>query len=252
MKHLLSVLLAFILFTASVQARVIHVVVALCDNEHQGIVPVPAKIGNGADPANNLYWGCGYGFKTFFKKQPEWKLLKQISNPEPDILERLVFKHKVSGAYLVADAYNGAAIKKTTIDLLDYAAGLNKKTIRLDSATINCGGAADLIGYIGHDGLMDFQLESSPAKADNRARQVIILACFSKSYFYNYVQKAGAQPLLWTTHLMCPEAYTMDAAITGWINNEPAHNIREAAAQAYNQYQKCGVKGARNLLVTGY
>lgn len=99
MKHLLSVLLTFILFTASVQARVIHVVVALCDNEHQGIVPVPAKIGNGADPANNLYWGCGYGFKTFFKKRAEWKLLKQISNPEPDVLERLVFKHKVSGGY---------------------------------------------------------------------------------------------------------------------------------------------------------
>ncbi|HST23582.1 MAG TPA: hypothetical protein VLR90_20895, partial [Blastocatellia bacterium] len=36
--------------------RVIHVLVALCDNEHQGIVPVPAKIGNGDDPQNNLYW----------------------------------------------------------------------------------------------------------------------------------------------------------------------------------------------------
>lgn len=31
-------------------ARVLHVLVALCDNEHQGIVPVPAKIGNGDDP----------------------------------------------------------------------------------------------------------------------------------------------------------------------------------------------------------
>jgi len=29
---------------------VAHVVVALCDNEFQGIVPVPASLGNGADP----------------------------------------------------------------------------------------------------------------------------------------------------------------------------------------------------------
>lgn len=252
MKHLISVLLFTGWFAASAQTRVIHVLVALCDNVNQGIVPVPAKIGNGADPANNLYWGCGYGFKTFFKRQSEWKLLKQVSNPERDIMERLVFKHKVSNVYLVADAYNGAAIKQTTIDLLNFAAGLNKKTISLDSVTINCGGAADLLGYIGHDGLMDFEIEDLPVKVAAKPKQVIILACYSKAYFSRHLQKTGAQPLLWTTHLMCPEAYTMHAALKGWINNEPAGAVREAAAVAYNQYQKCGLKGARNLLVTGY
>ena len=61
--------------TAAVQARidqdhqrgapvVVHVVVALCDNEHQGIVPVPATLGNGQDPRNNLYWGALYGVRT--------------------------------------------------------------------------------------------------------------------------------------------------------------------------------------------
>lgn len=35
----------------------VHVVVALCDNIYQRIVPVPFRLGNGADPANNLYWG---------------------------------------------------------------------------------------------------------------------------------------------------------------------------------------------------
>src|SRR5207249_4829544 len=39
-------------------AKVIHVVVALCDNQYQGIVPVPALIGNGDNPAKNLYWGA--------------------------------------------------------------------------------------------------------------------------------------------------------------------------------------------------
>ena len=54
----------------------IHVFVALCDNKYQGIVPVPAKIGNGQDPNNNLYWGCAFGIRTFFKNSKEWKLLK--------------------------------------------------------------------------------------------------------------------------------------------------------------------------------
>ncbi len=33
----------------------IHVFVALCDNQNQGIVPVPASLGNGQDPKSNLY-----------------------------------------------------------------------------------------------------------------------------------------------------------------------------------------------------
>ena len=43
---------------------VIHVVVALCDNANQGIVPVPNKLGDGRDPGSNLYWGALYGLRT--------------------------------------------------------------------------------------------------------------------------------------------------------------------------------------------
>ena len=52
--------------------KLIHVHVALCDNDSQGIVPVPKKIGNGNDPGNNLYWGCGYGVRTFFTNSSDW------------------------------------------------------------------------------------------------------------------------------------------------------------------------------------
>lgn len=234
------------------QERYIHVLVALCDNENQGIVPVPKKIGNGQDPPNNLYWGCSFGVKTFFKKQPDWKLIKQINNPTAQIYERLIFKHRDSAVYLVADAYNGAMIKQTTVDFFNYSAGLNKAVLTVDSNEINLGGNADLICYVGHDGLMDFSLESYPAKSDNKNREVIILACASKNYFSAHIKKSGAYPLLWTTHLMCPEAYTLDAAIDSWIINDSKETTREKAAQSYNQYQKCGIKGARNLLVTGW
>src|ERR1700751_6185185 len=68
LPHLLTLLLSSLLLPASVsaQVRVVHVYVALADNRHQGIVPVPAKLGNGEDPARNLYWGAAYGLKTFF------------------------------------------------------------------------------------------------------------------------------------------------------------------------------------------
>jgi len=51
--------------------RTIHVFVALADNEHQGIVPVPARLGNGLDPAHNLYWGAAAGVKTFFSRSSD-------------------------------------------------------------------------------------------------------------------------------------------------------------------------------------
>src|SRR5664279_5259712 len=56
--------------------KTIHVLVALCDNKYQGIVPVPLKIGNGQDPDNNLYWGCAFGIRSFFKNSKNWTLLK--------------------------------------------------------------------------------------------------------------------------------------------------------------------------------
>src|SRR5258705_204809 len=59
-------------------ARVAHVLVALCDNVYQGIVPVPAKLGNGEDLQGNLYWGAGYGIRTFFSKSLDWKLVARL------------------------------------------------------------------------------------------------------------------------------------------------------------------------------
>jgi hypothetical protein len=51
---------------------------------------------------------------------------------------------------------------------------------------------------------------------------------------------------------MAPEAYTLKSAIDGWILRESNDQIRERAAVAYDKYQKCGLRGARRLLVTGW
>src|SRR5215212_939370 len=60
--------------------RVVHVLVALCDNENQGIVPVPKFLGDGEDPAKNLYWGAAFGIKTFFSKSSSWTKIAEIKN----------------------------------------------------------------------------------------------------------------------------------------------------------------------------
>ena len=48
---------------------VVHLVVALCDNKNQGIVPVPRSLGNGQDPRSNLYWGARFGVRGYFGRE---------------------------------------------------------------------------------------------------------------------------------------------------------------------------------------
>jgi hypothetical protein len=232
--------------------RVIHALVALCDNVNQGIVPVPPRLGNGEDLKNNLYWGAAYGVKTFFSRSADWTLAAQMQNPQADILERCVFKHKTKDVYLVADAYRGAAIQQSIMDFLEYASGGKGEILRADKLALQCGGGADLIAYVGHNGLMDFALSSYPKPQDDRRRDAIMLCCASKNYFSAPLKTAGATPLLWTTNLMAPEAYILKAAIDGWILHESAEQVRMRAAQAYNTYQKCGLKAARNLFSSSW
>ncbi len=234
--------------------KVVHVLVALCDNENQGIVPVPAFLGNGEDTAKNLYWGAAFGVKTFFEKSANWRKIAQIENPKPNVLQRIVFKHKTANVYLVADAYRGDKMKETINDFFSAASGEKLEDITLDAPNTNLQilGGANLIAFVGHNGLMDFNLENQPTKKDDDKREAIILACASRGYFFKPLKKTGATPLLWTSNLMAPEAYILYDALDGWIGGESNEQIRDRAANAYSKYQKISLKSARNLLVTGW
>jgi hypothetical protein len=231
---------------------VIHVFVALADNVNQGIVPVSASLGNGDNPATNLYWGAAFGIRTFFSKNKDWELISTVANPQPTILERCVFKHRRSDLFLVADAYRGKEISQATWDFLEAAAGKPGEELRFGSVKFNTGGSADLVTYIGHNGLMDFKLHSHPKPRDERQRSAIILACASKQYFAGALRSSGATPLVWTTNLMAPEAYVLSAAIDGWMKKETDEQIRLRAASAYHKYQNCGIKAANALFATGW
>ena len=238
---------------SNAEVKTIHVFVALCDNEFQGIVPVPENIGNGKDPRLNLYWGAGYGVKSYFKYRAKgWKLVKKIESSNSIILERLLFKHTNKDVYMLADAYDGEKIKDCIEDFLKASNTQNGFTIIANNSKLKFGGDSDLIAYVGHDGLMDFSVNIKYNEIKSKRRDVVILACYSRNYFTSEIRKANANPVLWTTHLMAPEAYTLEAAIEGWIYNESGKQIDERAAQAYNKYQKCGIRGARNLFTTGF
>jgi hypothetical protein len=233
-------------------AKVIHVLVALCDNENQGIVPVPAFLGNGEDTVKNLYWGAMFGVKTYFSKSKNWTKLDTIANPKANVLERIIFKHKTQNVFLVADAYNGSKMRETIDDFFSATTGEKLENIKIGNETVQILGSANVIAFVGHDGLMDFKLEKELVKKDDEKREAIVLACASRQYFGEHLKKTNAVPLLWTSNLMAPEAYILHDALDGWINGETNEQIQLRAASAYAKFQKISVKSAGKLLVTGY
>lgn len=236
--------------------RVIHVFVALADNQHQGIVPVPAALGNGDDPAHNLYWGAAFGLKTFFKRDPEWTVRVDSHGLEDAILNRVIFENRKDNVALVADAYRGSEIKQALTDFLNAAAGVPKK--EKPSPTIIVGSVfavpdePDLVAYVGHDGFMDFPMSIDFSGHNGANRPAIVLACASRTFFKDLLKQSGARPLLWTNGLMAPEAYTLKAALDGWIAQESNEQIRKRAAEAYAKYQRISDKAALRLFATDW
>ena len=237
---------------------VVHVVVALCDNVHQGIVPVPEALGDGQDPGSNLYWGALYGVRTYLSRSAQWTRV-HLGRPEDRrVLERIVLytemdrDRRAVPVYIVADAWDGAQIREAMAAYFEMTAGRSAESVTVkhehETIALSAGGASHLVAYVGHNGLMDFSLEEPVAPdSGSSTRSALALACASKSYFVDHLRSAGAHPLLLTTGLMAPEAYTLDAAIRSWVTDGATAAVRAAAAGAYDRYQKCGLSAARRL-----
>ena len=248
-----SLLLILLMITPCAAAeRVIHLFVALADNASQGIQRVPPKIGNGDDAENNLYWGCDDGVKSVFSRSKVWKRLAAADpDGEGPILERLVFHNATADAWLVADAYRGKEIKTCLTDYLSAMAGTLKVDAAAGSRTVAAGGTADFVAYAGHDGLMEFPLETPAAATDLKPKTAIALCCVSRTYFAGHMENLKATPLLLTTQLMYPAAQVLHESINGWLAGKDGKACLQLAAAAYAKNQKISVKSAAGVFSAG-
>lgn len=244
--------------TANGRPLIAHVVVALCDNKYQGIVRVPAHLGDGDDPESNLYWGALYGVETHFSRHDDWMRVAISAPSNPSVLDRIAFHSTIErdgeavDAYLIAEAWQGREIRAATTRFLQLVGGEPEEDYALGDAdnqtTVAAGGASHLIAYVGHNGLMDF---SSPAvsepKLEAGPRSSVVLACRSRDYFGDLLNFKQAHSLLTTNGLMAPEAYTLEAAISAWFSGESPSATRFSAADTYAKYQKANRNWSRRL-----
>lgn len=241
--------------------RVAHVVVPLCDNEHQGIVPVSKALGDGKDLDRNLYWGAGYGFRTFFRASSGWRELDVGTAPSSNaVLQRVAFAR--GDAYVVADAYDGARMDAALEHFVRYAAGARAEDVEVaprakkgeppaQRVPIEAGGRADVVAFVGHDGLMDGLTPAVPITGGDRPAGAIVVACFSRSWFSPLLKKANVPLWVGTTNLLSAESYSVEAALRAWVDGGGPEAMRVAAGKAYAKYQQISDGSGLGLFATG-
>lgn len=228
-----SFLLLIALIVPVFAERRIEAFVCLCDNEHQAIAKVGKAIGNGLDPAGNLYWGCSDGLSAYFKKSKKWELVETKKPKDSPILVTLTFKHHTGKATLIAHAYRGDRMATALEHFF---------------AKTKAAGKNELVAFLGHNGMMDNSITlPDPAPEGDERSDAIVLGCLTQSYFTKPLAIMNSNPILMTRSLMYPGSFLLHDAAEVWLKDGSKKATREAAAKAYAKNQKIAVKGARTI-----
>lgn len=237
---------------------VVEVHVPLC--EQTIIACGNARLGNGDNPQTNLYWSTTPGFGSWFARRGSgWKrVLRQQAGEtgDKDILELLVYRRSVTtpapwrkrGAPatfeidLVVRAWRGTAIDRA---LAAYAADLSggaAHTLTLaDQTTLEVGGAAQIVAWVGHNRLMDLAPYTWPAPGAS-TKGAIAIACHTAAYMEDNVPSSTRVPLLMTRDFLFANAAPLEATVLAFATGGSYGKIRIDAATAYAGVRERTVK----------
>lgn len=237
--------------------RVIHVLAVLCDAKNPNVKGVSAELGNGRDPATNLYWGAEGGVKARFGKSPQWQAVKVTSPPRRrSILDQALFRR--GNVFIVAEAYAADGMLEALQDFFRAAAGRadDRFTVAGDSGEaveVLAGQWSSLVCFVGHNGLMDVQLDRLPKGAEGpKPEGAVVLAPRSWRDFVPKLRQVGCRPYVTVAPEAAPEAAALEAAVRTWADGGNKEDMHAAAAEAYAQvHRDVSVGSAKRVFVVG-
>ena len=150
---------------------------------------------------------------------------------------------------LVADAYRGKEIRACLSDFLRSSEGTFAAPVEVEGkGKVDFGGDADLVAFIGHNGLMEHSIPAEKRNVEKGARDAVVLCCVSNSYFAERLKTAGCRPILMTSQLMYPGSFALHEGLEAWFDDDGnLKEIREGAAKAMAKNQKISVRAARGI-----
>jgi hypothetical protein len=234
---------------------VVQAHVPLCDND---VIPCGnARLGDGDDPARNLYWATSEGFLGWFGRRGSgWKQVLDADGKaigEADVLDLRVWRRELptpaawrrgrSGVparftmYVVAQAWRGEEIHQAFTHYADDLYGVTAHTVTLaDGTVVAAGGDAHIVAYVGHNHLMDlaaFDWRAVAKQADARPRGAIAIACHTAIYMQDVVPSARQVPLVMTRDFLLASAAALEGAVMGFARGGDYAAIRKGAAAGY-------------------
>lgn len=237
---------------------VVEVHVPLCDNTI--IACGNAKLGDGDNPETNLYWSTTPGFGSWFaRKHSGWKRVLKLREGETgdkDILALHVYRRSVKAPAawkkrgappsieidIVVHGWRGSAIDRALAAYAAEISGQSTRTIKLaDGTTLEAGGAAQIVAWVGHNRLMDIEPFTWPAPG-TKAKGTIAIACHTAAYMEENVPSATRVPLLMTRDFLFANAAPLEATVLAFAAGGSYAKIRLAAATAYAGVRKREVK----------
>ena len=241
------------------QPLVVTVHVALCDNTI--IWCGRGGFGNGDQPRRNLYWGGAAGFRAYFDHARGYRRVLLDNGDGEQILQRVVYRKRVrrpSAAWrrlgvrkpfdvlLVGLAYRGKRIDLATKQLVHQVARGGGATIKLPSGrTIATGGKGHIVGYAGHNHLMDVTDFRFPARSRKGHLGFFALSCRSAPYLARAMTSPQTHALLLSRTLMYPGAFTIDGLIQGLARAKPQRQVYLGGVKYYARFQRTSERRIR-------
>jgi hypothetical protein len=252
---------------------VVTVYVALCDNDSQGIVPVRNRsICDGDRPMENMYW-AGENALAGVAKAGRWKSVRRVEDPEGDVMiEQVWLKRARPGpglralgvegpfdVYVVGRAYRGSRIGRAFADYLRAVHDDAALELEVGEGRLSYGGAGHVVGYVGHDYMMDVMpgseeaddIEAASRGASPSPKGVFALACAGDSWIRPTISRANVYVLALNVYLAFPNARAIGGVLEGVIAGGDGRAIHLAAARGFAKGQGCGLGWARKALATG-
>lgn len=229
---------------------VVEVIVPLCDNTI--IACGNAKLGDGDNPATNLYWATTPGFGRWFRRAGSgWTRVARAAadTGDPDVLALDVWRRRMATPAswrkrgvpatfeldVVVQGWRGSAIDRA---LAAYAAAMSADAPRpialADGTTLAAGGAAQLVAWVGHNRLMDVDAYAWPAPPPSTSTKgTIAIACHTAAYMEANVPAATRVPLLLTRDFLFANAAPLEATVLAFARGAGYARMRADAAAAY-------------------
>lgn len=219
---------------------------------------------DGKPPDKNLYWGALYGHKSMFDRAKtdkhiaknfkfhNWEVIYSNSNEE-DPLETRVYKMEVNPTenwkekgvtkpFSILQVYQVYEnIYSAGVDMfLNLKQDKGKKIKLSDNKMIDLGKDSRIVGYIGHNYMMDFIGAVKMAKRSSKATKgSFAIGCDTADYFKNFSEK-GEYQLLYTTSFMAPEGYNSLALTDGIAQGLSGKELAKYCNKAYRYFQVLG------------